>query len=77
MVKHTYRCPFGATLIRADNAKSLRQKITDHNVMAHGVRPLIVCGARAVTGGGQTPAASQHMVYGGGRSFRTVSDRGI
>jgi hypothetical protein len=45
--------------------------------MAHGVYPVVVCGARAVTGGGQMPPATERMVYGVGRSFKTVSDRGI
>ena len=45
MTTHTYRCPFGATTLRASNAKSLRDKILTHNLTAHGPYPIIVCGA--------------------------------
>lgn len=45
MTTHTYRCPRGATALRATNAKSLRDKITTHNMTAHGPYPIIVCGA--------------------------------
>lgn len=45
MKRHTYRCPFGATTLLADNERSLKAKIVTHNTIAHGVRPIIVCGA--------------------------------
>lgn len=48
MRSHIYRCPFGATTLRADNEKSLQSKISDHNIMAHGRMAIITCTPRPV-----------------------------
>ena len=46
MKAHRYRCPFGATTLRASDAKTLLDKITTHNLIAHGpMLPILVCGA--------------------------------
>jgi hypothetical protein len=75
MPSHTYRCPFGVTLLRADNAGSLRQKIKDHNITAHGAYALVVCGARAV--GADRVAVSAYRRVAPGDGHKTQSDRGI
>lgn len=69
MKRLTHYCPLGGSLIIARGQREMDRKISAHNMIAHGPRPLIVCNAAPINTEARDTAARlarptrQHMSY--------------